>query len=254
MKSKNRPLITLLLIILIFSLLLIIIYITPNNQANKANESSKELAQEPSQDAKLTDESDFSGYKDSDGVALKSLESIEVKPASSKVKYKRSYFYKTWSKWRSCNTRQKILNRDLENITLSNNNCTVLSGTLNDPYTGNKIILNDKQAIAKKVQIDHVVALSNAWQTGGEDLSNSERKSLANDDLELLAVSSESNQQKSDSDAANWLPKNLAFRCQYVARQIAIKIKYRLWITTDEKNAMLNVLSDCPNEPLPQPN
>ena len=101
------------------------------------------------------------------------------------------------------------------------------------------------------MQIDHVVALSNAWQTGARYLTADERKQLANDDLELIAVSSSANQDKSDGDASEWLPDNQAFRCPYIARQIAVKLKYRLWVTPAEKSAMINVLQDCPNEPLP---
>ena len=131
------------------------------------------------------------------------------------------------------------------------NGCTVISGVLEDPYSGKTIELTNKNAVSRKVQIDHVVALANAWQTGGRYLSADERKALANDDLELIAVSSTTNQDKSDGDASEWLPDNRAFRCSYIARQIAVKIKYRLWITDEEKSAMLNVLNSCPTEPLP---
>jgi hypothetical protein len=95
------------------------------------------------------------------------------------------------------------------------------------------------------VQIDHVVALSDAWQTGAQQLSANQREQLANDPLELLAVDGPANQQKSDGDAATWLPPNKPFRCQYVARQIAVKAKYMLWVTAAEKEAMQRVLASC---------
>jgi hypothetical protein len=101
------------------------------------------------------------------------------------------------------------------------------------------------------VQIDHVVALSDAWQKGAQQLSAQQREDLANDPLELLAVDGPANQQKSDGDAATWLPSNKAFRCQYVARQISVKKKYQLWVTQAEKDAMLRVLSLCPGQQLP---
>jgi len=96
-----------------------------------------------------------------------------------------------------------------------------------------------------------VVALSNAWQTGAQQLTRQKRIELANDPLELLAVDGPTNQAKGDGDAATWLPPNKAFRCQYVARQIAVKVKYTLWVTSAEKQAMQRVLSDCANQRVP---
>jgi hypothetical protein len=101
------------------------------------------------------------------------------------------------------------------------------------------------------VQIDHVVALSDAWQKGAQNLSKERRTQLANDPLELLAVQGAANQAKSDGDAATWLPKNKAFRCEYIARQIAVKKKYLLWVTAAEKDAMRAVLQGCPTQALP---
>jgi hypothetical protein len=107
------------------------------------------------------------------------------------------------------------------------------------------------QATSQEVQIDHVVALSNAWQTGAQQLDEKRRVALANDPLNLLAVEGKANQQKSDGDAATWLPPNRPFRCQYVARQIAVKQKYQLWVTISEKEAIEKVLAMCPNQQLP---
>jgi hypothetical protein len=74
---------------------------------------------------------------------------------------------------------------------------------------------------------------------------------LANDPLELLAVDGPLNGQKSDSDAASWLPPNKSYRCAYVSRQIAVKAKYGLWVTQAEKDAMRNVLKSCPTQLIP---
>lgn len=183
--------------------------------------------------------------------ALAKLAELPVKEKESGEDYERSLFSSSWASWRDCNVRQKILNRDLTNITLADNDCTVTSGTLIDPYSGKTLELTTKSAVSSKVQIDHVVALSNAWQTGAKYLTKEERKALANDDLELIAVSSKDNQEKSDGDASEWLPENKSFQCPYVARQIAVKLKYRLWITPTEKSAMTEVLLTCPSEPLP---
>jgi hypothetical protein len=102
-----------------------------------------------------------------------------------------------------------------------------------------------------EVDVDHVVALADAWQKGAQQLSPARREVFANDPLELLAVSSTANRIKGDGDAATWLPSNKAFRCDYVARQIAVKQKYELWVTQAEHDAMARVLSTCPGQKLP---
>jgi hypothetical protein len=101
------------------------------------------------------------------------------------------------------------------------------------------------------LQIDHVVAISDAWQKGAQLLEAPERQALYNDPLNLLAVDGPTNMQKGDGDAATWLPPNKPYRCRYIARQIAVKVKYRLWITTAEHSAMQRVLRTCPAQILP---
>ena len=129
--------------------------------------------------------------------------------------------------------------------------CEVLSGTLIDPYTGKVIQFQRGETTSDDVQIDHVVALSDAWQTGAQQLTPARREALSNDPLELLAVDGDANQEKSDANAASWLPPNLSFRCQYIARQIAVKLKYELWVIPAEKEAMQQILSSCPDQPVP---
>jgi len=101
------------------------------------------------------------------------------------------------------------------------------------------------------VQIDHVVPVSDAWQKGAQQLSSQTRYNFYNDPLNLLAVDGPSNESKSDSDAASWLPPNKSFRCSYVARQIAVKYKYHLWVTQAEHDAMASVLGTCPGKLAP---
>ena len=110
-------------------------------------------------------------------------------------------------------------------------------------------MFTEREQISKGVQIDHVVALSDAWQKGAQNLSADERYAIATDPLNLLAVDAAANEKKSDGDAATWLPANKRFRCQYVARQVSVKYKYKLWVTEAEKNAIGGVLANCPQEP-----
>ena len=178
------------------------------------------------------------------------LETLVVKGRAAKTGYTRTQYGEGWTFIGNCDTRNIILNRDLTSVTVSQA-CKVQSGVLNDPYTGTSISFVRGPESSDDIQIDHVVALSNAWQTGAQQLDQSVRISLANDPLELLAVDGSANQAKGDGDAATWLPANKAFRCQYVARQIAVKAKYKLWVTAAEKSAMQTVLAHCPDETVP---
>jgi hypothetical protein len=147
-----------------------------------------------------------------------------------------------------CDTRNDILARDLAGV-VCQGVCRVLTGTLDDPYTGSRIAFVRGDRTSALVQIDHVVALQNAWVTGAQQLSPAQRIRLANDPLNLLAVDGASNQQKSSGDAATWLPRNKAFRCSYVARQISVKAAYHLWVTRAEHDAMARILATCPTQP-----
>ena len=183
-------------------------------------------------------------------LALDLLSTIPVKGRAAKTNYSRTQFGDGWLREGSCDMRNVILNRDLAEA-IVNDLCKVTKGTLIDPYTGTRIEFLRGNTTSDLVQIDHVVALSNAWQTGAQQLTADERIKFANDPLELLAVDGKANQQKADGDAATWLPSNKSFRCQYVARQIAVKAKYRLWVTEPERNAMQRVLAQCPGQLAP---
>ncbi len=182
--------------------------------------------------------------------AIDVLATLEVKGRAPKTGYARTQFGDGWSFVGSCDTRNVILNRDLSSVVVTST-CKVQSGVLNDPYTGTVVNFVRGADTSDLIQIDHVVALSNAWQTGAQLLDESTRISFANDPLELLAVDGSANQAKADGDAATWLPANKSFRCQYVARQIAVKAKYKLWVTQAEKSAMSTVLTACPEQTMP---
>lgn len=175
------------------------------------------------------------------------LESLAVKEKDTSTKYYRKLFYDTWGTTASgCNTREAILLRDLNNVNLKG--CKVQTGILDDPYTGKTISFQRGQETSSEIQIDHVVALSNAWATGAFAFDENKRYEISQDPLNLLAVDGPANQEKSDQDASDWLPSNEAFQCQYVARQISVKYKYGLWVTPREKQKMQEVLQSCPDE------
>ena len=187
-------------------------------------------------------------------VAIDALEQLIVKGRAPRTGYSRSAFGPTWSDVdrNGCDTRNDILKRDLAELSFKENtrNCVVVSGVLNDPYSGERITFIRGNTTSTLVQIDHVIALGNAWVTGAFQISVKQRTSLANDPLNLLAVKGSLNSQKQDGDAATWLPPNKSYRCEYVARQISVKKKYGLWVTQPEKDAMKRILEKCPTQKL----
>lgn len=178
-----------------------------------------------------------------DSNALAELDKVEVKGRAPKTGYSRQQFGDGWGEINGCSVREVILARDLTDEKVEG--CKVQSGTLNDPYTGKIIQFQRGPETSQLVQIDHVVALSDAWQKGAQQLTPEQREQFANDPLNLLAVDGAANQTKGDGDAATWLPENKAFRCQYVARQIAVKRKYQLWMTEAEKSAASQITRAC---------
>jgi len=185
--------------------------------------------------------------------ALALLATMTVRERGAKLGYARDQFGPAWADTdrNGCDTRNDMLRRDLAGASPrpGTHGCVVLSGTLPDPYTRRQIVF--ERGGASEVDIDHVVALGNAWVTGAADWPFKQRLALANDPLNLLAVEAAANRAKSDGDAATWLPPNRSYRCTYVARQIAVKAKYGLWVTPPEREAMARVLRDCPDMPAP---
>jgi len=187
--------------------------------------------------------------------ALATAMLLEVKGRAPKTGYDRDLFGSGWIDVdrNGCDTRNDMLSRDLEPQTfkVGTHDCVVLTGTLADPFSATTIDFVRGNATSNAVQIDHVVALSDAWQKGAQGWDEARRVGFANDPMNLLAVDGPLNMQKGDGDAATWLPPNKAFRCQYVARQVGVKYTYGLWVTEAERNAVVSILSACPDQPLP---
>jgi hypothetical protein len=184
--------------------------------------------------------------------ALAVLNQLEVKGRAPKTGYSRAAFTH-WSDLNrdGCDSRNEILKRDLTQIIFKTGtrDCKVISGQLLDPLSGKTLIFSSSKST---VDIDHLVSLSNAWQTGAAYFDKKTRESLANDPLNLLAVDAKLNRQKGDADAATWLPPLKSFRCEYVAIQVAVKAKYLLWVTSAEREAIIKVLDNCPGQLIPE--
>lgn len=188
-----------------------------------------------------------------DATSLELLDKLEVKGRAVKTGYDRTLFSSGWQILGKCSIRNLVLKRDLTEVVMDDN-CRVMSGKLRDQYSGQDLTFQYGPSTSQEVQIDHIVAVSDAWQKGAQLWDGDKRYQFYNDPYNLVAVSREANQQKVDQDAASWLPSNKAFRCIYVSRQIDIKFKYGLWVTPAEKVAMQQVLQRCPqtNENTPR--
>ena len=179
------------------------------------------------------------------------LSTLEVKGRAAKSGYSRAQF-PHWSDLdrNGCDSRNETLKRDLTQLVFKagTRDCKVLAGVLQDPFSNKNLVFTSKKST---IDIDHVVSLANAWQTGAAYFDKSKRMQLANDPLNLIATDARLNRQKGDGDAATWLPPYKPYRCEYVARQIAIKAKYSLWVTAPEQDAMRVVLGSCPGQKIP---
>jgi Protein of unknown function (DUF1524) len=180
------------------------------------------------------------------------LAALPVKGWDRQTDFSRYRFGEPWSDdvnvefgHNGCNTRDDILRRDLTQLVVRPGTCYAQSGVLIDPYTGESIAFVRGPDSSEAIQIDHVVSLSDAWYKGARDWDEQRRRDFANDPRNLLAVGAKANFDKAFRDANAWLPPNPAFRCEFVARQIAVKAAYRLWLSANEKHAMAAVLDHC---------
>ena len=191
-----------------------------------------------------------------DTEAARQLRELAVRSAdeaSAVPDYDRQAFGQRWADTdhNGCDTRNDILARDLARPTFKpgTRDCVVLTGTLAEPYTGTTIQFQRGDKSSALVQIDHVVALADAWCSGAWQWDAQRRQEFANDPENLLAVDGAANEDKSASSADQWLPPNVAFRCDYVKRQIAVKYAYGLSVTQAEQDAMATQLTTCSDDP-----
>lgn len=188
-----------------------------------------------------------SANDDDSPLAVEILEKLEVKGRAPKAGYARTEFYNGWPDVDGCSLRQRIIKREIGDSAVLEG-CNVVAGHFIEPYTGEERNYTTRDEFSKNIQIDHIVALSDAWQKGAQYLPKETRYNIATDPMNLIAADGPANMQKSDGDAATWLPPNKKFRCEYISRQISVKYKYGLWVAEAEKAAMANVLTVCPEQ------
>lgn len=177
--------------------------------------------------------------------SLKLLARLDVESESASNSYKRELF-RHWvdENGNRCDTRAEVLMRDTKLPVTRSGTCTI--------RTGKWVSVYDNQVIttAGSLDIDHVVALKEAWESGASGWTSSERQKFANDlgfNRSLIAVSASTNRSKSDRDPASWLPPSKSYRCEYLISWIQVKFRWRLSIDTGERNIIRSGLVDCGN-------
>lgn len=189
--------------------------------------------------------------------ATNTIKTAKARPGG----YDRERYFGGWASngCGSATTRDTILARDLKDA-VKNPRCQVTSGTLSDPYTGRTIQFRRGRNTSSAVQIDHVVALLDAWESGARDWDQTKRVQYANSTDVLLASDGPANMAKGSGLDVNgtalyrsqnsgapdvWMPDNKAYRCDYMAKRATIKSKWGLTMTPREKQQTVSVLSQC---------
>jgi len=140
----------------------------------------------------------------------------------------------------TCNTREYVIKRDGSNV-VTNSACTATSGSWYSQYDG--VTTTDPSTF----DIDHLVPLAEAWDSGASDWTTARRQAFANDVTrpQLIAVSASSNRSKSDQDPAEWVPTRSAYVCTYVRAWVQVKYYYDLSVDSAEKSALTSYLAGC---------
>lgn len=224
---------------------------TSSESAEATESTDAEPEPTPTPSASPTTDPTRDADDDADrGTAVVALAALAVKGRAPMTGYARDRFGQAWldADRNGCDTRNDVLAEHLTQVVLKANSCRVQTGVYADPYTGDRI--DYRYGHGHLIDVDHVVAMGNSWATGASRWGIKKRAAFANDPLNLLPAGAWANRQKGDSDAASWLPPNRGFRCAYVARQVAVKQKYGLWVTAPEKAAIGRVLASCPGQPI----
>ncbi|QAU52539.1 HNH endonuclease family protein [Corynebacterium pelargi] len=182
------------------------------------------------------------------------VDQLSIRGPEAIPPYDRDAFGQAWSDdvnvpggHNGCDTRNDMLQRDLRDIEFKANtrNCVVASGYLQDPYSGRGHHFVKGNRTSTEVQIDHVIALADAWESGAWRWDPDLRRNFANDPANLQATLAEENQNKKAKTADQWLPSDPAYVCTYVQRQVDLKLHYQLSVTQQEHDAMARVLAGC---------
>ncbi|MGW0391632.1 HNH endonuclease family protein [Streptomyces sp. NPDC003042] len=168
------------------------------------------------------------------------LATVTPRAEGSSTGYSRDLFPHWSTVSGTCNTRETVLKRDGVNV-VQDSSCAAVSGSWYSEYDG------ATWTLASDLDIDHVVALAEAWRSGASSWTTSKRQQFANDLTrpQLIAVTDNVNQAKSDLDPAEWQPPRTAYRCTYARMWVHVKQYWGLSMDSAEKTALVNVLNAC---------
>ncbi|MBL1287870.1 HNH endonuclease family protein [Streptomyces sp. NPDC057067] len=168
------------------------------------------------------------------------LSQLTVSAEGSSSGYSRDKFPHWITQSGACNTREVVLKRDGTGV-VQDSSCAATSGTWYSEYDG------ATWTAAADLDIDHMVPLAEAWRSGASGWTTAQRQSFANDLTrpQLIAVTDNVNQSKSDQDPGEWLPSRAAYRCTYARAWVHVKHYYGLSVDTTEKSALQSVLNGC---------
>ncbi|MFB4424892.1 HNH endonuclease family protein [Streptomyces sp. QL37] len=168
------------------------------------------------------------------------LGQLTVSAEGSSSGYSRDKFPHWITQSGACNTREVVLKRDGTGV-VQDSACAATSGSWYSEYDG------ATWTAASDLDIDHMVPLAEAWRSGASGWTNAQRQSFANDLTrpQLIAVTDNVNQSKSDQDPGEWLPSRTTYRCTYARAWVHVKHHYGLTVDSTEKSALQSVLNGC---------
>jgi len=172
--------------------------------------------------------------------AKSELAGLTVRADGSMTGYSRDKFPHWITQSGTCNTREKVLQRDGTNV-VTDSSCAATSGRWYSPYDG------ATWTAASDLDIDHIVPLAAAWRSGASSWTTAQRQAFANDLTrpQLIAVTDNVNQAKGDQTPATWKPPLTSYWCTYAKMWVAVKYKFKLTINTAEKSALTDMLGRC---------
>lgn len=195
-------------------------------QAEKNRETAREYLDRANETAgKVTD---FLRERANEVVEEFELEGVLAPPTDGP--YDRDAFGTSWYDvdQNGCDTRNDVLARDLTDLVIDEDDCTVLFGTLHDPYTGETYEYERGHSV---VDIDHVVPLAAAWSMGADSWTDAQRLAFANDPANLEASYMGANRSKGDRTLSEWMPINEEFHCAYATAFVKVAKSYNLFLS-----------------------
>jgi hypothetical protein len=182
-------------------------------------------------------------------MTLEQLLALLATAPEDRTGYDRSLF-RHWidADGNGCNARREVLITEAVVPPTVGGGCSLIGGRWVSLYDG--LVLTD----ASKLDIDHVVALGEAWDSGASAWSADRRMRFANDldvPWALIAVSATSNRSKSDEDPADWLPPEPDDLCPFVSAWIAVKVRWALSVDQRERDALAGLVTECPDTRMP---